>query len=1620
MDEKILQAIDNFPIFPNMENFEEYLKTDSEDKSQYFNAVNKINETLGRIKSDKTQRLTAYLGDERYKKFQYSISIIYNNLHSKVKTSKISKTSEFYKCGSNISKLFVNHSIKVPSIYYLNLKNGIPFNEEKKNKSATVLPKLATGVPGGEDSIERFIIAQNNGDGHGSNYSTALEEMMPKEDGSTGKKGEFSHWIWYCFPQFLGNGSSDLAKKYAIKSPQEAVEYFSDSILKERYISLSVAVNLALVDNIKTSNKDKLLDVMGKQIDVYKLHESVSLFYLVSKYLDDNNSASTLESILKYYVDDKNSVKHENNVHVDVLNQFTMKTSQPRSPQFEGQVARSPAVPPPGLESRPDNIGIGLNNGGNQCYMNAVIQAFTSIPSIQGKIRGMGQLDMNTMLSHLNEIIIRKKQPGIAFINRGMGAAFTSTYEKLTPMERIKKTIIEANNKAFRDGVDGRKQLYLEKLKAKLINEHIDKLKVIALTYDDIRIITEINDIDVSGLIRIIIEQVSKESFGEFSQEILLPFIYHEQQDAYEFISSFLIPYLEYVEFFIMDNAIQFVKKSCLNCPEYYVYGYKRGQATFEIPSFLINSNNTVADCFTDYFNDEVVDDFNCGDYPHHEDPPAPRCVNTKGLSLSEKKIITFPEVLIISLKRFKYNTATQTSEKITKNLTLSSNININGLIYNLQAVVYHQGSTINSGHYIAECLVDGQWINYDDDIVTPAVGEPVDNRNRQSYILFYTRQTPVEDTMFVEKLFVKRALDVATQAEILKESTAEAAEAAEAALELAPDVEHMVDEPFKKGDLIQITQGKFAGKTGSVVSVDEDFDDTFNVNLNGVPEILMVQKEYIEKLSPTVPIDLQPADLPTASGPEFQPAAELEQVPAAVAQHPEAVASGEVSEQPTKAIFFDWDDTLAIQLRGGELEAANTPETKAILKGYDALIPIEGSSNIFTTENIINLLGELTKNNVPWYILSCGGNRNDYQNLIKMANGYGININASGEIWMGYEGENQELYRVDGVNGGMICDQNPTDANDKIKGLTKLMEFNPFLATVDKCLVDDQEDNITALNAYLGKSIRPGKDETDKIIAAHPYRISATFFVYYGSEEHYLAKNILNNHTKKIDQIYGWCELEAQSSPHLPPEHSPPAGPQEEKIALFFDFDETLICKANVMSDLPTGYIHVGNIAGWNIITSQAIIDLLVLCTSNDNIDWYIVSKGGNLNVLELLIQTYADKNIIIMPNGRYFSGKEGVMAINTPQDKANIIDGIMKKERYSLGLFVDDKLEMCNAVEKVNNIKSPAVHASKDWTLEDTAGKRSIINFTIPGDNWDHNNITVGIHLLSNNTILRDIMPVISEYLGEAGPSAPLAGAQAAYRPPGAAAAPASTDKLPYKKHYNVEKLQGTINALREQLKTNASHLTPGAVHIINNDIALLEKQIIVKQAEGQAAAAPAMSDGIFQATLLFKKRGFMGTSWKGINEKCNVEIHSNLFKLDTLNDVNIKDDNHKTHYSYKSYNVKKLSKPDKDKEGIFGNNYRVQIEFRGNSTNHTIVLGFDSNPDIVRFINELSTSSGYTGSKPVYRGGNKRRSKRKINKRRSKRKNNKRSSRKKNTTKRRISRRKNTTKKRYSRKK
>jgi len=53
-----------------------------------------------------------------------------------------------------------------------------------------------------------------------------------------------SHWMWFIFPQIEGLGYSQLARKFAISSREEAVAYLEHPILGPRLIECTTLVNL--------------------------------------------------------------------------------------------------------------------------------------------------------------------------------------------------------------------------------------------------------------------------------------------------------------------------------------------------------------------------------------------------------------------------------------------------------------------------------------------------------------------------------------------------------------------------------------------------------------------------------------------------------------------------------------------------------------------------------------------------------------------------------------------------------------------------------------------------------------------------------------------------------------------------------------------------------------------------------------------------------------------------------------------------------------------------------------------------------------------------------------------------------------------------------------------------------------------------------------------------------------------------------------------------------------------------------------------------------------------------------------------------------------------------------
>ena len=108
--------------------------------------------------------------------------------------------------------------------------------------------------------LDRFVAAQAD------SYDAALGEIR------AGAKR--SHWMWYIFPQVAGLGHSGMARRYAIRSADEARAYLAHPLLGPRLHDCVAA--LAALD-------DADAEAVFGPVDAVKLRSSLTLFAAVAR-----------------------------------------------------------------------------------------------------------------------------------------------------------------------------------------------------------------------------------------------------------------------------------------------------------------------------------------------------------------------------------------------------------------------------------------------------------------------------------------------------------------------------------------------------------------------------------------------------------------------------------------------------------------------------------------------------------------------------------------------------------------------------------------------------------------------------------------------------------------------------------------------------------------------------------------------------------------------------------------------------------------------------------------------------------------------------------------------------------------------------------------------------------------------------------------------------------------------------------------------------------------------------------------------------------------------------------------------------------------------------------------
>jgi len=131
--------------------------------------------------------------------------------------------------------------------------------------------------------LQRFVEAQD----------PVIETV--KEELRSGRKR--SHWMWFVFPQIAGLGSSEMSRRYAISSRDEAEAYLDHSTLGPRLRECTGIVNAV---EARSAN-----DIFGSPDDK-KFRSSMTLFDAVAddptpfrtaldRYYDGDPDRRTLE-----------------------------------------------------------------------------------------------------------------------------------------------------------------------------------------------------------------------------------------------------------------------------------------------------------------------------------------------------------------------------------------------------------------------------------------------------------------------------------------------------------------------------------------------------------------------------------------------------------------------------------------------------------------------------------------------------------------------------------------------------------------------------------------------------------------------------------------------------------------------------------------------------------------------------------------------------------------------------------------------------------------------------------------------------------------------------------------------------------------------------------------------------------------------------------------------------------------------------------------------------------------------------------------------------------------------------------------------------------------------------
>lgn len=115
---------------------------------------------------------------------------------------------------------------------------------------------------------------------------------------------------------------------------------------------------------------------------------------------------------------------------------------------------------------------------------------------------------------------------------------------------------------------------------------------------------------------------------------------------------------------------------------------------------------------------------------------------NQKRNATRSTRILSFPNTLNIVINRFVFDMKTMTKKKVNFNIIFPSFVELSSgskekKSFKLKAILLHQGTNANSGHYTAQVL-DKTWLNCDDENIQ--VLDSFENQSKSAYLLVYEK----------------------------------------------------------------------------------------------------------------------------------------------------------------------------------------------------------------------------------------------------------------------------------------------------------------------------------------------------------------------------------------------------------------------------------------------------------------------------------------------------------------------------------------------------------------------------------------------------------------------------------------------------------------------------------------------------------------------------------------------------------------------------------------------------------------------------------------------------------------------------------------------------------------